>query len=137
MRHPIALLCLAATALAACGGANPDDARKAAEAYVRDLGRRDGHAVCNDMTKALQRQFTVAVTRANPEVRGQGCGDLMDRALASLPNDQLERFAAARIEQVKVDGSKGSFTYRLGAYKVDGQVAEENDRWKVSCCVQW
>jgi hypothetical protein len=135
LRRAVLLLCLPALGLAACGGASTDDARNAAQAYVHDLGSRDGKAVCGDMTRALQRRFTGAVVRANPATRGRACASLMKEALSSISASQLKRFAGAKIEAVKVKGSGGSFVYRLGSIKVDGQVAKEDGAWKVSCCV--
>src|SRR5919201_343312 len=102
-------LCLVALGAAGCGGGDTetDHARKAAETYVHDLGARDGDAVCADMTKALQKQFTDTVTRGNPEVRGQSCGQIMTLALRSIPYDQLQQFSSAKIDSVKVDGAAG------------------------------
>ena len=130
-------LSLLALAAAGCGGGDSetDEARKAAEGYVHDLGSRDGEAVCADMTKALQTQFTDAVGRANPEVKGRSCGDIMSLALRSIPSDQLEQFSSAKIESVKVTGSTGTFGYRLRDLKVNGEVTREGGPWKVSCCV--
>lgn len=137
LRGAVAMLCLLALGAAACGGSSSesDHARKAAETYVHDLGARDGDAVCSDMTKALQKQFTDTVSKANPEVQGQTCGQIMTQALESIPFDQLQQFSAAKIENVKVDGSGGSFVYRLRDLKVNGKVAQESGGWKVSCCV--
>jgi hypothetical protein len=132
-------LCLLALAIAGCGGDGEDAqtkaARKAAEGYVHDLGSRDGEAVCGDMTKALQKQFTDSVERANPEVQGRGCGEIMTLALRSIPSEQLDAFTEAKIESVKVTGRTGTFVYRLHDIKVDGKVAKEAGPWKVSCCV--
>ena len=137
LRCAVALLCLATLGVIGCGGGDSetDHARKAAETYVHDLGARDGDAVCADMTKALQKQFTETVGRGNPEVRGQPCGQIMTLALRSIPYDQLQQFTAAKIQDVKVDGSTGSFVYRLRDLKVNGKVAQEGGDWKVSCCV--
>jgi hypothetical protein len=134
------VLCLLALAAAGCGGDDGEDpvtkeARKAAERYVHDLGSRDGEAVCADMTKALQTQFTDTVGRANPQVQGRSCGDIMSLALQSIPADQLEAFSTAKIESVKVMGNSGTFVYRLHDIRVDGKVTRENGPWKVSCCV--
>jgi hypothetical protein len=133
----VALLCLLAVGAAGCGGGDSeaDHARKAAETYVHDLGARDGDAVCADMTKALQKDFTETVSRGNPEVRGQPCGQIMTLALRSLPYDQLKQFSTAKIESVMVKDSAGSFVYRLRDLKVDGRMAREGGAWKVSCCV--
>ena len=130
------VLCFAALAAAGCGGSETEDAADAAQAYVHDFGRRDGKAVCDDMTTALQGQFRAAVVRANPQVRARNCASLMNLALASLPPDQLRRFAAARIDRVKVDGSQGTFRYHVGTINVPGKVAKEEGEWKVSCCVR-
>jgi hypothetical protein len=136
-RGAMLTLCLIALGAAGCGGgdSNADHAQKAAEIYVHDLGARDGDAVCADMTKALQKEFTDAVSKANPEVQGQSCGQIMSQALQSIPYDQLQQFSSAKIESVKVDGTAGSFVYRLHDVKVDGRVAQEGGAWKVSCCV--
>ncbi len=130
-------LCLAALAIAGCGGGNPeaDQARKAAESYVHDLGHRDGEAVCADVTKARRKEFIDGLVRANPEVKGRSCGDIMSLALRSLPYDQLQQFSTAKIESVKLTGSTGTFVYRLRDLKVNGEVAREGGAWKVSCCV--
>jgi hypothetical protein len=137
LRRTVTLLCLLTVAAAGCGGGDSesDHAQKAAETYVHDLGARDGDAVCADMTKGLQKQFTDTVSRANPEVQGQTCGQIMSQALQSIPYDQLQQFSTAKIESVKVDGSAGSFVYRLRDLKVNGKVAQESGAWKVSCCV--
>jgi hypothetical protein len=130
-------MCLLVLAIGGCGGGDSetDEARKAAEGYVHDLGSRDGEAVCADMTKALQDQFTDTVGRANPQVQGRSCGDIMSLALRSIPREQLEAFSTAKIEMVKVTGKTGTFVYRLHDIRVDGKVARENGPWKVSCCV--
>ena len=137
LRSAVLPLCLVAVTMAGCGGGDTeaDHARKAAEGYVHDLGSRDGVAVCADMTKALQKQFTDTVGRANPEVQGRGCGEIMSLALRSIPADQLQQFSTAKIESVKVTGSQGTFVYRLRDLKVNGKVAREGGPWKVSCCV--
>src|SRR4051812_30282210 len=69
-RRALPALCLLAAAMAGCGGGKKEDAqtrgaRKAAEAYVHDLGNRDGEAVCGDVTAPLRKQITDAVVRAN------------------------------------------------------------------------
>jgi hypothetical protein len=138
-RSAALLPCLVALAIAGCGGDGEDaatkDARKAAESYVHDLGKRDGDAVCADMTKALQKEFTETVARANPEVAGRSCGEIMSLALRSIPAEQLQLFTTAKIEGVKVSGKTGSFIYRLHDIRVDGKVIREGGPWKVSCCV--
>ena len=73
--------------------------------------------------------------RANPEVKGRSCGEIMSLALRSLPSDQLEQFTTAKIESVEGDGQNGTFVYRLHDIRVDGKVAREGGPWKVSCCV--
>jgi hypothetical protein len=131
-------LCLLALATAGCGDDEDPEvaaARKSAEAYVHDLGARDGEAVCADMTKPLQKQFTDSVQRANPQVQGRGCGEIMTLALRSIPSEQLDAFTEAKIEGVKVNGKKGTFIYRLHDIRVDGRVSKEAGPWKVSCCV--
>jgi hypothetical protein len=138
LRRATALACLAvagAVALSGCGQTESDRARKAAAGYVHDLGARDGAHVCADMTRALQRTFVTTVTASNPEVRGLICGEIMDRALSSLPREQLDAFTTAKIEDVKLDGASGSFAYRLHDIKVPGKVVQEARGWKVSCCV--
>jgi hypothetical protein len=133
---PLSLLALAA---AGCGGDDEDPevaaARKSAESYVHDLGSRDGEAVCADMTKPLQKEFTDSVERGNPEVQGRGCGEIMTLALRSIPSEQLDAFTEAKIEGVKVSGKTGTFIYRLHDIRVDGKVSKEAGPWKVSCCV--
>jgi hypothetical protein len=132
-------LCLLALAAAGCGGDDEDPevaaARKSAEAYVHDLGSRDGEAVCADMTKPLQKEFTDSVVSANPQVQGRGCGEIMTLALRSIPSEQLDAFTEAKIEGVKVNGKTGTFIYRLHDIRVDGKVSKEAGPWKVSCCV--
>src|SRR5262245_116114 len=134
-----ALMLAFAMALGAsgCGGGDSgsDHARKAAETYVRDLGTRNGGAVCSGMTKPLQKTFTDTVASRNPEVRAKSCAEIMTLALRSIPPDQLKEFSTAKIESVKVDGDKGSFVYRVRDLAVNGKVAKESDAWKVSCCV--
>jgi hypothetical protein len=136
-RSALVWLSLAALAIAGCGGSDSeaDHAREAAEGYVHDLGSRDGEAVCADMTRALQKQFTDSVGRGNPEVKGRPCGDIMSLALRSIPYDQLRQFSTAKIESVKLTGSSGTFVYRLRDLKVEGKVTRESGAWKVSCCV--
>jgi hypothetical protein len=133
---PATILCLAALAVVACGASATDEAGDAAEAYVHDFGRRDGRALCGDMTRALKGLFMQAIVSANPQVRGRGCPTLMNLALRSLPPDQVRRFAAARIEGVQVEGSRGRFSYRIGRITVPGKVAKEDGEWRVSCCVR-
>jgi hypothetical protein len=126
---------LAALAVASCGGSDTDDARKAAEGYVKKLGARDGPGTCKQMTKGLQRQFTAAVVQTDTKFRGQSCPDVMQAALDMIPPQQLRQFADAKIENLKVNGDGGSFRYRLSGIRVEGKVAKEDGDWKVSCCV--
>jgi hypothetical protein len=128
------LLCLPAAA-AACGGDDTSEARKAAEGYVTTLGKRDGAGTCARMTEGLQRQFTDAVVKADSRFRGRSCPQVMQAALDTIPPAQLKQFSDAKIDNLKVDGDKGTFRYTLGKIRVDGRVAKEDGDWKVSCCV--
>jgi hypothetical protein len=58
----------------------------------------------------------------------------MTLALRSIPYHQLKQFSTATIDDVKVEGTTGSFVYRLRDLKVDGKVAKEGEAWRVSCC---
>ena len=132
----VALACLLALPGAvACGGDDTDDARNAAEGYVQKLGKRDGAGTCEEMTKQLQQQFLRAAVRTNAQFRGRSCTQVMQTALDSIAPAQLRQFAGAKIENVKVDGDRGTFRYTLGQIRVDGKVAKEDGDWKVSCCV--
>jgi hypothetical protein len=136
MRRLAVLVCLLALPGAvACGGDDTDDARAAAEGYVQKLGKRDGAGTCGEMTKQLQQQFLRAAQRTNAQFRGRSCRQVMQTALDSIAPAQLKQFSGAKIENVKVDGDKGSFRYTLGTIRVDGKVAKEGGDWKVSCCV--
>src|SRR3954451_16046186 len=110
-RLALAACLLAIPVAAACGGDDKEGARKAAEGYVRTLGKRDGTGTCARMTKGLQRQFTAAVVRTAPQFRGRACGAVMQTALNTIPAAQLGQFAKAKIEGLKVKGDKGSFRY--------------------------
>jgi hypothetical protein len=134
-RAALAACLLTALAVGACGGSDTDSARKAAEGYVSRLGARDGKGTCAQMTKGLQRQFTDAVARTNAQFRGRSCAQVMQLALDTIPRDQLRQFAGAKIQDLKVNGDKGTFRYRLAKIQVDGKVAKEDGNWKVSCCV--
>ena len=140
-RRPLLVLSLLALlAVTGCGDAKKEDAqtkaaRKAAEAYVHDLGNRDGEAVCGDVTAPLRKQITDAVVKANPEVTGRSCGEIMTLILRSLPSDQLDQFTTAKIENTKVAGKNGTFVYRLHDIRVDGKVTRTEGPWRVSCCV--
>ncbi len=130
-------LAVCVLALPACGGGKSDDqqARDAAETYVARLGKRDGEGACEQMTRGLRRQFVDAVIRTNAQFRGNGCGPIMRAALNTIPDAQLKQFAGAKIENVRLDGDKGTFRYTLGTIRVGGRVAKEDGDWRVSCCV--
>ena len=134
-RVALAACLLAIPGAAACGGNDEAGARKAAEGYVKTLGKRDGPGTCARMTKGLQRQFTDAVVRTAPQFRGRPCAQVMQTALNTIPAAQLKQFSQAKIDDLKVDGDTGSFRYTLGKIRVQGKVAKENGDWKVSCCV--
>ena len=135
--RPLALAAclLALPAAAACGGDDTSGARRAAEAYVSTLGKRDGAGTCARMTKALQRQFLDAVARTDARLRGTSCGQAMQAALNSISPAQLREFSRAKIEDLKVDGDHGTFRYTVSRIRVDGRVSKEDGTWKVSCCV--
>ena len=136
MRRLALVACvLALSAAAACGGDDTGDARKAAAGYVAALGKRDGPGACARMTKRLQRQFLAAVARVDRRFIGQPCARAMSAALKTIPGDQLSRFAQAKIRDLRVKGDAGTFRYTLGQIRVDGRVAKEDGKWKVSCCV--
>lgn len=130
----LAISAVLAIAIAGCGASDTDQARSAAQSYVKALGKRDGKGVCSHMTAGLQKRFTSAVTFANPGLTGD-CPKLMQSAVDSVPADQLAQFGTAKIDDVKVKGSTGTFTYALKSAKVQGKVAKEDGSWKVSCCV--
>jgi|ERR687888_1216188 hypothetical protein len=138
-RRSIIALTVVAMGLGGCGGsddrASEQAVKTAAQGYVSDFGKRDGRGVCEHMTKERQAQFTASLIKANPELRGQRCPEVMQRVLDTLPDEQVRRFAAARIADVKVDGDTASFRYRLGTLRIDGKVSREGDVWRVSCCV--
>jgi hypothetical protein len=135
-RVALAACLLALPGAAACGGGNDTaGARKAAEGYVRTLGKRDGAGTCARMTKTLQRQFTDAVVRTAPQFRGRTCGPVMQAALNTIPSAQLRQFSGAKIQDLKVKDGTGTFRYTLGKINVNGKVAKEGGGWKVSCCV--
>ena len=134
MRRPGAIAVLAALALTGCGASDGDQAHDAAQSYVKALGKRDGKGTCAQMTNGLQQRFASAVTFANPGLHGD-CARLMQAALDSLPDEQLAAFGGASIDDVKVTGSTGTFTYALKTARVQGKVAKAGGRWKVSCCV--
>jgi hypothetical protein len=129
------LLCLPLAAAACGGGDDTAEARKAAEGYVTTLGKRDGAGTCERMTGGLQRQFTAAVVKADPRFRGKSCPEVMQAALDTISPAQLKQFSQAKIDNLKLDGDKGTFRYTLGKIRVDGRVAKEDGDWKVSCCV--
>ena len=140
-RRALLALSLLAVAATGCGGGGKQEdaqtraARKAAEAYVHDLGNRDGEAVCGDVTAPLRKKITDAVVQANPEVAGRSCGEIMTLILRSLPSDQLDQFTTAKIENTRVTGKNGTFVYRLHDIRVDGRVTRAEGPWRVSCCV--
>ena len=143
MRRLALLVCLLAVpAVGACGGNDQDDAQKAAESYVSELGDRDGAGTCEHMTADLQQQFTAAVAAQQPQFKGRDCARIMQTALNAIPPAQLKLFADAKISEMKLDGERGTFRYTLGPspdipdeINVDGRVAKEDGDWKVSCCV--
>jgi len=135
-RVAVAACLLALPGAAACGGGSDrDGARKAAEGYVRTLGKRDGACTCARMTKGLQREFTAAVVRADARFRGRSCPPVMQAALDTIPAAQLRQFSGAKINDLKVKDDAGTFRYTLGKINVNGKVAKEGGDWKVSCCV--
>jgi len=136
MRRLTVVLCIGALlGASACGGDDSGDARKAAQDYVSTLGKRNGAGTCALMTKGLQRQFTAAVVQADARFKGGSCAQVMQAALDSISPTQLRQFAQAKIENLKLDGDKGTFRYTLGDIRVDGRVAKEDGDWRVSCCV--
>jgi hypothetical protein len=137
MRRLAALVCLVSlTGAAACGGGDDTSgARDAAQGYVTKLGKRDGAGTCARMTKGLQQQFTAAVVKADARFKGRSCTQVMQAALDTIPPEQLRDFSKAKIDDLKIDGDKGTFRYTLGTIRVDGRVAKEDGDWKVSCCV--
>src|SRR3954465_6755351 len=134
-RVALAACLLAIPTVAACGGNDTAGARKAAEGYVRTLGKRDGAGTCSRMTKGLQRQFTDAVVSRAPQFRGRACAAIMQAALDTIDATQLKQFSQAKIDDLKVKDDTGSFRYTLGKIRVNGKVAKEKGDWKVSCCV--
>jgi hypothetical protein len=134
-RVALAACLLAIPGAVACGADDKDGARKAAEGYVRTLGKRDGAGTCGRMTKGLQRQFTDAVARSAPQFRGRACAPVMQAALNTIPAAQLRQFSQAKIQDLKVKGDTGTFRYTLGKINVNGRVAKEGGDWRVSCCV--
>src|SRR3954462_5245432 len=120
-RLALAACLLAIPVAAACGGDDKEGARKAAEGYVRTLGKRDGAGTCARMTKGLQRQFTDAVVRSAPQFRGRACPAVMQAALDTIPASQLKQFSQAKIDDLKVKDDTGSFRYTLGKIRVNGK----------------
>jgi hypothetical protein len=135
---------LAAACAAGCGGPPKEsrakaarEATAAARGYVQAFARRDGRAMCAQMTTALQRQFVSAARRAAHAKLGSDCASVMQAALAGVQDDQAASFARAQIANVRVKDRAGTFTYNLGQLQVLGKVARGDDgRWRVSCCVQ-
>src|SRR3954453_2802721 len=135
-RLAVAVCLLALPGAVACGGGDDKgDAQKAAAGYVSALGKGNGAAACERMTKGLQRQFLAAVSRLDKRFAGEPCQRAMSAALQTTPPDQLKRFSQAKIQVLKVKDDAGTFRYTLGQIRVNGRVAKEDGAWKVSCCV--
>jgi hypothetical protein len=136
-RAPLAAVVLLALGATACGESPTDEATAAAKEYVKKLGARDGKGACAQMTVGLQRQFTATVSQTATRFRGKPCATIMQAALDTIPQDELQQFAKAQIRNVRLNDAedRGTFVYRVGNINVDGRVAKENDDWKVSCCV--
>jgi hypothetical protein len=132
--RPALLSCLIALLLAGCGTSNTDKARSAAEGYVTAFGKGDGKGTCAHMTSGLQKRFISGVTFANPGLSGD-CAKLMQASLDAIGPEQLARFGAAKITEVKAKGSTGTFVYIVRRARINGRVAVESGSWKVSCCV--
>jgi hypothetical protein len=138
------LAALIAAAATGCGGPPKEspakaarEATAAARGYVQAFARRDGRAMCAQMTTSLQEQFVAAARKAAHARLGSDCASVMQAALAGVADDQAASFAAARIDGVRVKDRAGTFMYRLGQLQVLGKVARGDDgRWRVSCCVQ-
>ena len=141
MRRLTVVLCIGALlGASACGGDDSGDARKAAQGYVSALGKRNGTGTCALMTKDRQRAFDrieawVGLEPSQAQMTILPSGAVMQAALDTIQPDQLRQFGKAKIDNLKLDGDKGTFRYTLGTIQVDGRVAKEDGDWRVSCCV--
>lgn len=140
----MALAACSALLAAGCGGPPKEsrakatrEATAAANGYVQAFARRDGAAMCAQMTSDLQRKFVEAARRSAHAKLGSDCESVMRAALAGVQDDQAASFAQAHIANVRVGSRSGTFTYLFGQLQVLGKVARGDDgRWRVSCCVQ-
>jgi len=136
MRRIALLACLLAVpGLGPGGGGAPPRARGAPPGDRPRGGQPGGAGPGGPRTPPQQQQFLRAAIRTNAQFRGRNCAQVMQAALDSISPAQLRQFSGAKIEDVQVDGDKGTFRYTLGQIRVDGQVAKEDGDWKVSCCV--
>ena len=104
---------------------------------MHDLGKRDGEAVCARHDQApLRKQFTDSVVRANPEVQGRSCGEIMTLALRSIPSDQLDAVhRRPRSRTSKVTGKTGPSSTACTTSASTARSRDGGGPWKVSCCV--
>jgi hypothetical protein len=125
----LALLIVACTGLAACGGGAADSREDAAQTirdFVQATNERDADKFCDEV---VSQEFLEEATGAKGDKAGEACKRL-------LKNTKNPRVKLIRIKRTEVDGDKANVTAVIEA---QGQtltqllrLKQEDGRWKIA-----
>jgi Domain of unknown function (DUF4878) len=123
-RRSLIALLLAAVALfvVGCGESEEDKAKSAVEDYLAAVTKGDGDKACSLVTEQ---------TKKNIERGGRKCGETIS-ALNKGPGRQvLESFKDAKVENVKINGDRGTADIKVKSVTQKTQLRKEGGDWKL------
>jgi hypothetical protein len=136
--------CLAALALAACGGSShpPSEQsatqiKQVARSYLNAQAAGDGEAACALLTAAAQSKLeNLVVSLSNGLVKTQpSCADAVRLVSTVAGQTLMKQLSNAQIEHIKVNGNQATAQVVVGGGQVPPQqvtLERVHDTWQIS-----
>ena len=124
---------VAAALIAGCGGGgggddapDPERVRRAVTDYAHAFGDGDGKRACALLTAGAQQTFT---ERVSSLVGTRDCAEAVAKLQAVAGPNVTGPFREARVDQVKVTGSKATARVRAGSGSEEVTLEKRDDEW--------
>jgi hypothetical protein len=123
---------IAALAMAGCGGGGEEKGpspRAVVESFAKAFGAGDGERACDLLTKAAQKAF---IARVQPLTGADDCPAAIEKLVDAAGGSVSKAYASAKVDQVKISGSKATATLTAEGGATTVALAKEDGDWRLT-----